>query len=214
MIVETLAVGALQANCYIAGCSETSGAIVIDPGGEAQRIFQRVGDLGLDVKAIVGTHAHLDHVLGVRELKELTGAPFWLHPLEEPILDQLSAWTRMWLGSDPGPAPTVDAPLAAGESISVGQLSLEVRLVPGHSPGSVCLVDHEGQRVFVGDLLFQGSIGRSDLPGGDHSTLIESVQQQVFSLGDEFTVLPGHGPATTVGHERQHNPFFRPSGWR
>jgi len=201
-------VGPLQANCYILGCEQTRDAVVIDPGDEPQRIAARVRQLNLRLKQVIGTHAHLDHVLGVRELCEETGAPFLLHPLEEPVLAGLQGWTRLWLGYDPGPPPTVDDFLSEDEPVTFGQCELEVRPTPGHSPGSVSLVDHAGRRVFVGDLLFQGSIGRSDLPGGDHATLIRSVETQVFPLGDDYAVLTGHGPATTVGHERRTNPFF------
>jgi glyoxylase-like metal-dependent hydrolase (beta-lactamase superfamily II) len=148
-------------------------------------------------------------VLGVQELHDATGAPFLLHQLEEPVLAELQEWTRMWLGYDPGPPPAVDGYLSEGENVSFGECEMEVRLTPGHSPGSVSLVDRVGRRVFVGDLLFAGSIGRSDLPGGDHATLIRSVETQIFPLGGEFAVLSGHGPATTVGYESEHNPFFR-----
>jgi glyoxylase-like metal-dependent hydrolase (beta-lactamase superfamily II) len=206
----------LQANCYICGCEESGEAIVIDPGDEPQRIEARVRELGLDLNRVVGTHAHLDHVLGVRGLCDVTGAPFLLHRLEKPILAELGQWTRLWLGYDPGPSPEVDQYLDGDEVISFGTCELRVRLTPGHSPGSISLVDTGGQRVFVGDLLFLGSIGRSDLPGGNHATLLRSVEAHIFTLGDDFTVLSGHGPATTVGRERRHNPFFRQGSrpWR
>lgn len=208
MIVETLAVGPLQANCYILGCERTREAVVIDPGDEAPRIAARLRQLELCLKQVIATHAHLDHVLGVAGLCEETGAPFLLHRLEEPVLAGVQAWTRLWLGYDPGPPPPVDGYLSEDELVAFGQCELEVRLTPGHSPGSVSLVDHAGRRVFVGDLLFQGSIGRSDLPGGDHATLIRSVETRIFPLGDDYAVLTGHGPATTVGRERRLNPFF------
>jgi glyoxylase-like metal-dependent hydrolase (beta-lactamase superfamily II) len=209
MIVETLAVGPLQANCYILGCQETGRAVAIDPGGEPRRIAARALELNLQLEQVIATHAHLDHVLGVRALCESTGAPFLLHRLELQVLDGLGDWTQLWLGYDPGPPPDVDGYLMEGESVAFGACELEVRLTPGHSPGSVSLIDHDGQAAFVGDLLFQGSIGRSDLLGGDHATLIASVEREIFTLGDDFTVLSGHGPATTVGRERRSNPFFR-----
>ncbi|MBC8447493.1 MAG: MBL fold metallo-hydrolase [Chloroflexi bacterium] len=216
MIVETLAVGPLQANCYILGCEQTGEAVVIDPGDEPQRIEAQILQLNLQLKQVIGTHAHLDHILGVRGLCEGTGAPFLLHQLEEPVLAGLQDWTRLWLGYDPGPPPTVDGYLSEDEPVAFGACELEVRLTPGHSPGSVSLVDHEGRRVFVGDLLFQGSIGRSDLPGGDHATLIQSVETQIFTLDDDYAVFTGHGPTTTVGRERRLNPFFQRGGgfWR
>jgi glyoxylase-like metal-dependent hydrolase (beta-lactamase superfamily II) len=216
MIVETLTVGPLQANCYILGCEKTGAGVVIDPGGEPQRVLSRVEQLELHLDKVIGTHAHLDHVLGVGGVCESSGAPFLLHRSEQPILAELREWTRLWLGYDPGPPPDVDLYLGGDEAIVFGACELQVRLTPGHSPGSISLVDVEGRRVFVGDLLFSGSIGRSDLPGGNHATLIKSVETQIFSLGDGFSVLSGHGPVTTVGRERKHNPFFRQGAnpWR
>jgi len=209
MIVETLAVGPLQANCYIVGCEKTHQAFVIDPGGEPERIEARVEELGFEVSQVLGTHAHLDHILGVQDLCQSTGAPFLLHRLDDPLLARLQEWTQQWLGVDSGPPPAVSRHVGHGEKVQFGTCELEVRLTPGHSPGSVSLVDDGHRIVFVGDLLFFGSIGRSDLPGGDHETLIRSVEEQIFTLPDECRVLSGHGPATTVGRERQHNPFFR-----
>jgi len=206
--IHTLVVGPLQANCYIACCREANVAVVIDPGDEPERIELYLQDLRAEPIAIVATHAHLDHVLGARRLCEDTGAPFLLHAGEGPVLEGLRYWTQMWLGYDPGPDPTVSGHLREGEPLVFGACELEVRLTPGHSPGSVSFVDRRGERVIVGDVLFQGSVGRSDLPGGDHATLIKSVESEIFSLPDEFSVLPGHGPETTVGHERLTNPFF------
>jgi glyoxylase-like metal-dependent hydrolase (beta-lactamase superfamily II) len=165
--------------------------------------------MGLEMKAIIATHAHLDHVLGVRGLRDATGAPFLLHRLEEQQLALLQDWTRSWLGYDPGPPPVIDGYLTEGENLSFGECELEVRFTPGHSPGSISLVHRAAKKVFVGDLLFSGSVGRSDFPGGDHATLIRSVKTQIFTLGPDYAVLSGHGPATTVGWESEHNPFFR-----
>jgi len=156
----------------------------------------------------VGTHAHLDHVLGARELCARTGAPFLIHEDDAPVLASLGEWAKMWLGFDPGAPPEVSAYVCDGDEVSIGGVTLVVVHTPGHSPGSVSLVSAEEQAVFVGDLLFQGSIGRSDLPGGEHRTLIRSVEERVFTLGDDFTVYPGHGTETTVGRERLSNPFF------
>lgn len=206
--IHTLVVGPLQANCFIAVCDEDSAALVIDPGDEPERIETCLRDLKAELVAVVATHAHLDHVLGARSLCENTGVPFLVHSKEEPVLEGLREWTRVWLGYDPGPAPEINGHLLEGEPLVFGSCELEVRLTPGHSPGSVSLVDGVGERVIVGDVLFRGSVGRSDLPGGDHATLMKSVESEIFSLPDEFVVLPGHGPETTVGHERLTNPFF------
>ncbi|HEY64998.1 MAG TPA: MBL fold metallo-hydrolase [Caldilineae bacterium] len=209
MIVERLVVGPLQVNCYILGCRATGEAIVVDPGGHVGDILATLERLDLQVVKIVNTHAHFDHMLGVRELQEATRAPFLLHPADVPVLGRTQQHAQAWLGIDPGTPPAVDEFLEAGQLISFGEEALEVRLTPGHSPGSVSLVDHKGRRVFTGDTLFAGSVGRSDLPGGDARALLQSIQTQLLSLPDDYEVLPGHGPATTIGEERLHNPFLQ-----
>ena len=214
MVLEKLVVGPLQANCYIVGCESSHEALVIDPGGEPERIIQRLQFSNLRAVKVVGTHAHLDHVLGAKELCAATGAPLLLHRDEMQVLASLREWTRMWLGFDPGAPPEVGAHLGHGDTITLGNLTLQVVDTPGHSPGSVSLVMEDEGAVFVGDLLFQGSIGRSDLPGGDHATLIRSVEERIFPLGDGVIVYSGHGPETTVGRERTTNPFFAQSAGR
>ncbi|NOZ29890.1 MAG: MBL fold metallo-hydrolase [Chloroflexi bacterium] len=209
MIVERLVVGPLQANCYILGDQESGEAVVVDPGGDVAAILAALGRLGLKVVKIMGTHAHFDHVLGVQELRQETGAPFLLHPDEQPILETMQEQARAWLGIDLGAPPVVDEPLRAGQAVCFGQEELEVRLTPGHSPGSVSLVHHAGRRVLTGDALFAGSVGRTDLLGGDMATLLRSIRKHILDLPDDYAVLPGHGPATTVGEERRHNPFLQ-----
>ncbi len=167
----------------------------------------------LNVVHILATHAHFDHLLACRALQKLTGAPFSMHEADVPLLAAMQATCQAWLGYDPGEPPAVSAYLRAGEVIDAGGLQLEVRHTPGHSPGSVTLVDHAGRRAFTGDALFAGSIGRTDFPGGNLSTLLASIRTNILSLPDDYAVLSGHGEATTVGAERRTNPFLNEAEW-
>lgn len=202
-----LVVGPLQVNCYIAGCEETREAVVIDPGDQAPDILAALDQDGWTVVKILGTHAHWDHVLAVRELKDSTGAPYLLHPADRPILEQMQARARAMLGVELPPPPEVDAPLEEGRTVRFGSIGLRVLHTPGHSPGSVSFYDG-GQVVVCGDALFAGSIGRTDLDGGDHEALLRSIREKLLSLPDAVQVLPGHGPPTTIGRERASNPFL------
>ena len=210
MIVETIIVGALQVNCYILGCEETNEGVVIDPGDFGTQIVALIQQLGLRIVAIPNTHAHFDHVLAVNEVRTATGAPFWLHAADQPVLASGREMVRMWMGYDPGPMPQVDGPIAAGDTVRFGKQELEVRLAPGHSPGSVVYVHHASKQVFDGDVLFAGSVGRFDFPGSDGPTLLRSIREQLLTLPDDYTVYPGHGPATTIGRERRRNPYLQP----
>jgi len=205
MLIETVVVGPLQVNCYVVGCETTGEAIVIDPGDEAEWVAEVVRHRGWTVRRIVNTHAHFDHLGGVRELKELTGAPFALHEAELPLV-QSFVRQALFFGFRVGDPPEVDDFLAEGDEVAFGEVRLKVLHTPGHSPGGISLVG-DGV-VFVGDELFAGSIGRTDLPGGDYETLINSVRTKLFTLEDDTIVYPGHGPATTIGRERRYNPFF------
>jgi hydroxyacylglutathione hydrolase len=208
MFVETIPVGALQVNCYILGCETTRQAIVVDPGDEAEAILAMLGQHGLTLKRILATHGHFDHLLACRELQERTGAPFYLHPADRPLVATLRRTCMAWLGYDPGPTPDITGDLTPSEIIRAGDIALEVRHTPGHSPGSVTLVDHVVRRAFTGDALFAGSIGRTDLPGGDMRTLLASIRAQILSLPDDYAVHSGHGENSTVGDERRGNPFL------
>ncbi len=211
MIVEVIVVGMFQVNCVVLGDASSSKAIVVDPGEEADRIVRRVEELGLTVEAIVLTHAHLDHVLGVAGVKDATGAPVLLHAADRELYDALPEQARAFGGSaEAGPPP--DGELVPGEPVTVGGITLEVRHTPGHSPGGVTLVwrgEGEGEGlVLPGDAVFAGSIGRTDLWGGDFRTLIASIEAQILTLPAGYRVIPGHGPETTVGAEAQYNPFL------
>jgi glyoxylase-like metal-dependent hydrolase (beta-lactamase superfamily II) len=208
MVLETLIVGALEVNCYVLGCERTRQAIVIDPGDNAPAIRRTLQKGGLALARIIATHAHFDHLLAGRQLQEVTAAPFYLHPADRPLLTAMQRTTAAWMGYDPGEPPQVTGDLAAGEVITVGDVALEVRHTPGHSPGGVTFVDHAGRRAFTGDALFAGGIGRTDLPGGNTAKLLASIRAQILTLPDDYAVLPGHGEASTVGEERRSNPFL------
>ena len=207
MIVKGITVGLLQENCYIAGCEVTKEAVVIDPGDNARAILKLVRDSGLTVTKILNTHAHLDHVMAVDAVRAATGAPFLLHADELPVLRDVPERASLWLDSDVEPIADPDEYLTHGQIVHFGEEELEVRCTPGHAPGHVVFVHHREKLVFAGDTLFNGSIGRFDLPGADGPTLFRSIREQLFTLPDDYTVLPGHGSATTIGDERIHNPF-------
>ena len=189
-MLKMMAVGPIQANCYILGCKETLEGAVIDPGGEALRIAKVITDAGIRIKYILITHGHPDHTGAAQELKNIVKAPVWIHRLD-----------AYGLGFPP------DGELFDGQEIDVGTYRLKVLHTPGHSPGGVSL--YAPGAVFTGDTLFYGSIGRTDFPGGNYNGLIEGVRKKIFPLGDDIRVYPGHGPASTVGRERRNNPFFR-----
>lgn len=209
MIVESIVVGMLQVNCYVLGCEQTGEGVVVDPGDYGGRILDLVRQLGLKIVAIPNTHAHFDHVLAVDEVRATTGAPFWLHRDDEPVLARGREMVRLWMGYDPGPMPAVDGHIEAGDTLRFGKQEMEVRLAPGHSPGSVVYIHHPSKQAFVGDVLFAGSVGRFDFPGSDGPTLLRSIREQLLTLPDDYTVQPGHGPATTVGRERRRNPYLQ-----
>jgi glyoxylase-like metal-dependent hydrolase (beta-lactamase superfamily II) len=208
MTSETIVVGALQVNCYLLGCEQTKQAIVIDPGDNPAAILRALRRHGLVLAKIVATHAHFDHLLAGQRLQEATGAAFHIHPADRPLLAAMQRTTMAWMGYDPGEPPQVNGDLTEGEIITVGDMALEVRGTPGHSPGGVTLVDHTSRRAFTGDTLFANSIGRYDLPGGNLELLLANIRTQILSLPDDYAVLPGHGEASTVGAERRGNPFL------
>ncbi len=204
-IFDHFEVGPLGCNCYIVGDPATNQAIVIDPGGDAEVLAESVATRGLTVTAIVATHAHFDHLLAAESLRQLTGAPFYMHDADKPLLDWYEESGRMFLGLEIGPPPAIDTPALEGDLIVAGGTALEVIHTPGHSLGSITLASDDV--LFSGDTLFAGSVGRTDLPGGDTRTLVGVVKEKLFSFEDEVPVYPGHGPATTVGAERRSNPF-------
>ena len=204
MIIKTLAVGPIQANCYILGCEETLEAAVIDPGDETDRILHALAESSLTAKLIINTHGHFDHVSANKRLKEVTGAPILIHSLDAPMLNQLASSAAAWgLAADNSPRP--DRELNDGDEVTFGNTILKVIHTPGHTPGGISL--YAADFVFVGDTLFAGSIGRTDFPGGSFEALKESIRKKLFVLGDDVKVYAGHGPPSTIGEERRSNPF-------
>jgi glyoxylase-like metal-dependent hydrolase (beta-lactamase superfamily II) len=210
LFLEVFPVGPIQANCVLLGDVEAGELVVIDPGEEAERIADRIRESGFKPVAILHTHGHLDHVGGTAELAELLGPdlPIGLHPDEIDLYRNAPVQARMF-GLEVDSPPEPDLELVHGNNVSVGGLELEVRHAPGHSPGGVCFVVSGADRplVIAGDVLFAGSIGRTDLPGGSFQVLERSIREQLYSLPDETRVICGHGPDTTVGRERTMNPF-------
>ena len=206
--VVTIPNGQFLENCYLVGDDATGTAAIIDPGEEWETFLAELERRRWRLEAIWLTHAHLDHIVGVAEIHAATGAPIWLHPGDRALYDTLPQ-QGLWFGLRLAPPPPPRHALAAGDRLAVAGHCFEVRHTPGHSPGSVSLVG-DGV-VFSGDALFAGSIGRTDLPGGDYDTLIMSIRRELLSLPDETIVLSGHGPPTTIAAERAGNPFLQPS---
>ena len=206
-----LVVGPIQANCYVLGCERTKEAAVIDPGGDVDKILMTLAKDKLRCVYIINTHGHFDHTGDNKRLKEVTGAKLVIHRADAPmILDQGSSGS-LW-GMEVEDSPPPDLYVEERDVITFGDISLQVLHTPGHSPGGISLLSDK--MVFVGDTLFAGSIGRTDLPGGDYETLIRNVKEKIFPLGDDVVIYPGHGPKTTVGREKRSNPFFASGGAR
>jgi len=207
MIIETFPVGPLQCNCTILGDEATGEAIVIDPGEEIGRIERRLKELKLKVKQILITHGHIDHVGGALKLKRLTGAPILMNENDMAQLDIMETQAA-WLGVATPETAAPDASLADGMKVEVAGLSGQVVHTPGHTQGSVCLHFAAMKLLVAGDTLFAGSIGRTDLPGGNGRQILDSIHSRLLVLPEETRVIPGHGPQTTIGDEREENPFL------
>jgi len=207
-IIEAFPVGPLHCNCTILGDPETHEAIVIDPGEEIARIHRRLTELGLKLTQILITHAHIDHIGGALKLKRLTGAPILLNENDLPLLKMMDEQAG-WLGVETPETAPPDASLADGLKVGLESYPAQVLHTPGHTQGSVCLYFQPLQLLVAGDTLFAGSIGRTDLPGGDGKLIIDSIHSRLLVLPEETAVLPGHGPITTIGEEKRRNPFLR-----
>ncbi|MGA2908610.1 MAG: MBL fold metallo-hydrolase [Terracidiphilus sp.] len=209
MLLETFPVGPLACNCTILGDEETREAIVIDPGDDVSRIAKRLNDQGLRLKQILVTHGHIDHVGGALKLKRLTGAPIYLNENDLPQIEMMDTQAA-WLGlrAAPETAPP-DEGLKDGQLVGLEHYPAQVLHTPGHTQGSICLHFAPLNLLIAGDTLFAGSIGRTDLPGGDFEQIMASLHTRVLNLPDETHVLPGHGPGTTIGEERATNPFLQ-----
>lgn len=207
MIVRSRTVAPFGENAYLAGCSVTGAAVLIDPGGEVPALLEEAEAEGLQIEAVWLTHAHVDHVIGVAEAVERTGVPVWLHP-EDLFLYEAAAQQGAAFGVRVPELPEPEGRLRAGDELQLGELAVRVLHVPGHSPGHVAFHVSTAAALFSGDCVFAGSIGRTDLPGGDSGTLLASIRERILTLGDEVQIFPGHGPTTTVGTERRQNPFL------
>jgi len=205
VIVEKLVVGPFASNCYIVGSESNKEGMIIDPGDEAKQILKRVKDLELDIKFIVLTHGHIDHTGALKEVREVTGAKVAIHTDDAKSL-KVQSLSRIFGLSYPTPPPP-DRLLKDGDSLDVGGMHFEVLHTPGHTPGGICLLG-EGV-VFSGDTLFNYGIGRTDLPGGSYSQLMNGIQNKLLVLPDNTVVYPGHGSDTTIGAERKGNTFLR-----
>lgn len=204
MRIETIVVGPLQVNCHLVICEETKQAAVVDPGADPELILQAVKDAGCQVTLIINTHGHFDHIGANKRIKEATGAELLIHPDDVQLLRNANVHASVY-GLSVEASPMPDRLLSEKEQLKIGQLSADIIHVPGHSPGSVCL--KIGKNLIVGDVLFAGSIGRTDLPGGDHHLLISGIREKLLILPDETVVHPGHGPDSTIGSEKVSNPF-------
>jgi glyoxylase-like metal-dependent hydrolase (beta-lactamase superfamily II) len=207
LVLETFPVGPLQCNCTILGDRSTGEAIIIDPGEEISRIQNRLSELGLKLKQILITHAHIDHVGGALQLKRLTGAPILLNEADLPLLQMMESQAG-WLGVATPETAAPDASLIDGLSVGLESYPAQVVHTPGHTQGSVCLYFQPIQLLVAGDTLFAGGIGRTDLPGGNSRQILTSIHNRLLVLPEETIVLPGHGPTTTIGREKQRNPFL------
>jgi hydroxyacylglutathione hydrolase len=212
MEVRGLTVGPVAENCYVIAPVGADRGLVIDPGEEPERILAAVEKLGVEVEAILLTHCHFDHIGAVAPVARATGAPVWCPEIEVPLLTDIMAWVPPGLGPYESHEP--EKTLAGGEHLALAGLEIDVLLTPGHSPGHVTYAIEDEQVLFSGDVLFQGSVGRTDLPGGDHGTLLASIAELLRTLPDETRVHPGHMGMTTLGRERATNPFLQADALR
>jgi glyoxylase-like metal-dependent hydrolase (beta-lactamase superfamily II) len=207
MIHEILPVGMLQCNCSVFGDEQSREAMVVDPGDEIDRVLDVIAKHGLTVKAIVITHAHIDHIGGAQKLKQATGAPVYMNANDAELQKMLDVQAS-WLGMEEPPAVEIDSAARDGDRLLVGATEVHVLHTPGHTQGSISLwIPSEG-KLAAGDTLFQNSIGRTDLPGGDGRQILRSIHDKLLPLPPETIVIPGHGPNTTIEREKQFNPFL------
>jgi glyoxylase-like metal-dependent hydrolase (beta-lactamase superfamily II) len=213
IIVETQAVAPFHKNGFVVACLRTRQGVIIDPGDEVDGLLDFISRENIAIRHILLTHAHVDHITGVGAAKRTLGVPIHLHSDDLFLYERAEMQAQMFGLSMSEPPPPIDRYYTAGESIAFGDLEARPHHTPGHCPGGVCLeVARHGERgrdLFVGDTLFAGSIGRTDLPGGDHATLIGSIRTVLFAFGDDARVYPGHGPDTTIGRERRTNPYLQ-----
>jgi hydroxyacylglutathione hydrolase len=208
MIHEILPVGVLQCNCSVLGDEQTREGIVVDPGDDIDSVLAIVRKHGLTVKAIVITHAHIDHIGGAQKMKAATGAPVFMNPNDAELQAMLDAQAA-WLGMRTPEQVEVDSAAKDGDRLVMGATEIQVLHTPGHTQGSICLWMPSESTLLAGDTLFRDSIGRTDLPGGNSRQILQSIHDKLMALPEETVVVAGHGPATTIGREKQVNPFVR-----
>ncbi|MEO0382184.1 MAG: MBL fold metallo-hydrolase [Pseudomonadota bacterium] len=206
--IAVMPVTAFQQNCSLLICTKTRKAAIVDPGGEAEKLIEAVEQADATLEQVLLTHGHIDHIGGAADVAAHFGVPIvGPHRADEQLIQGVAAQAAMF-GTPGVKVPNIDRWLEAGDTVNVGDLSFDVLFTPGHAPGHVIFVNHAHKFIVMGDVLFQGSIGRTDLPGSDHGTLMKSIFQTVLPLGDEYQFLPGHGPGSTLGAEREGNPFI------
>ena len=206
MIIECIAVGPMGANCYVVGCDDTKEAVVIDPGGDPEKIIGFLKDKGLSLKYIVNTHGHIDHIAGNDQLRDATGAKLLIHEMDAGMLENTKLNLSAFMGFSVKFKPA-DQLLTDGDTVEFGQVKLEVVHTPGHTRGGICLLTQGA--AFTGDTLFNGSIGRTDFPGGDFDAIISSIKTKLMPLPDDTAVYPGHMGHSTIAYEKKNNPFLR-----
>lgn len=205
--VRGVVVGLFRENCWVVGSRQRGEACVVDPGDEPEEILALARDMGVRITRVVASHAHLDHILVARAIVEATGASFLLHRDDQTIADHLQDSARAWLERDVPPPPPPSGYLQHGDDLEVAGVTLQVLHTPGHTPGSVSFYAPSAGLLFSGDTLFRESIGRTDLPGGSFPTIVQSIQQRLFTLPEDTRVLPGHMAETTIAHEKARNSF-------
>lgn len=205
MILEGFGVGPMDSNCYIIGCKEKRVAAVVDPGAEGKRILAKLDQLKLKCKYIILTHGHVDHIGALNEVQQATGAKVLIHKDDAAMLTNPAHNLSLFMGS-PLKCKQADQLLEDGDRVKVGNVNLDIFHTPGHTPGGICI--KLGSNLITGDTLFAGSVGRSDFPGGNHNVMINSIKTKLLHYPDETKVYPGHGPASTIGLEKKHNPFL------
>jgi glyoxylase-like metal-dependent hydrolase (beta-lactamase superfamily II) len=208
MIHEIFPVGPLQCNCSVIGDESTHEAIVIDPGAEIGRVLDTAQRHGLKITQILITHGHIDHVGGAMKLKQATGAPIMINKNDAPQL-QMMDMQAGWIGVAPPGEIKIDASLEDGSTVRAGELNATILHTPGHTEGSTCIYFPAQRKLIAGDTLFAGSIGRTDLPGGNFEKIMQSLHERVMALPEDVAVVPGHGPITTIGDEKESNPFLQ-----